>query len=386
VVSAGATAVTAPVQVLKTTGPIPPTLTAATLDGVTRRALAPVSNAEPLVAKSAVLGTADGATYAVAVGRFPTGPGGPRPTPTVLVSRTAPFFPEEPIGGPEFNGLHAVRPDLTPIREREIGVWPRSIAVDDQRRRVYVVHGSTVSALDAGTLATVATQTIGINASMVAVDPAADLVYVTRYSHGTVHVLRGADLSVVQIFGDKPTLRGCLGVAVHPEGGRLYVARNFRIAEPTATAVTSIVRRPDGSHVIDRDAPFGPAHLQPHAVAVDGPAGLVFVACQGGGGVHPTLLTLDAQTLATVSTVVVPGPGMSVAARPGTGIAYLACYSGLVLVDGRAGSIALTVKAGSHPQGVAVDPVTGTAYLTDRSDRTVTRIETPATVTTKSWR
>jgi DNA-binding beta-propeller fold protein YncE len=57
-----------------------------------------------------------------------------------------------------------------------------------------------------------------------------------------------------------------------------------------------------------------------------------------------------------------------------------------VLVDGRAGSIALTVKAGSLPQGVAVDPVTGAAYLTDRNDHSVTRIDTPATVITGAWR
>lgn len=78
-VPAGEVAVTAPVQVLKATSGVPPTLTAATADGVTRRALAPVSKKEPLVARSAVLGTLDGATYAVAVGRFPTG--GPRPGP-----------------------------------------------------------------------------------------------------------------------------------------------------------------------------------------------------------------------------------------------------------------------------------------------------------------
>ncbi len=383
----GSAETTFPVQVLKVTGPVPPTLSAATVDGVSRRASAPVSRAPALAASSRVLGDGPASTYPVAVIRVPSGPKQPA-APMVLAGRTGQVDPADPavdpLAGTE-SAVHALRGDLSPIGERPIGFWPRAFAVDSSRGRVYVVHGSTVTALNAATLVPVASATIGINASMVAVDVAADLVYVSRYSHGTVHVLRGADLSVVQVFGDKPTLRGCLGIAVHPAGGRLYLARNFRIASPTATAVTMIERRPDGSHAIVRDRTVGPELLQPHEVAVDGPAGLVFVSCQGGGGVHPTLLTLDAATLQPISSVAVPGPCLSVAARPGTGIAYLAGYPGLVLVDGRAGSIALTVKAGSLPQGVAVDAVTGTAYLTDRNDHSVTRINTPATMTTGTW-
>ncbi len=387
VVPAGGAEVTFPVQVLKATGPVPPTLTAATADGVSRRASAPVSRAPALTASSRVLGSGPASTYPVAVVRVSPGPKQPA-APIVLAGRTGEVDPADPAADPVVgveSTVHALRGDLNPVREQPIGFWPRAIAVDERRGRVYVVHGATVSALHAATLAPLAEATIGINASMVAVDVAADLVYVTRYSHGTVHVLRGADLSVVQVFGDKDTLRGCLGIAVHPEGGRLYIARNYRIAEPTATAVTMVVRRPDGTHAITRDRTVGPVHLQPHEVAVDGPAGLVFVSCQGGAAVHPTLLTLDATTLQPISSVTIPGPGLSVAARPGTGIAYLAGYPGLVLVDGRAGAVALTVKAGALPQGVAVDPVSGTAFLTDRTDHSVTRIDTPPSVTTERW-
>lgn len=386
-VLAGSTETTFPVQVLKTTGPVAPTLSAATADGVTRRASAPVATAPALAATAKVLGSGPASTYPIAIVRVPPGPKQP-PAPLVLAGRTGEVDPADPSADPVVgtqSTVHALRGDLTPLGEQPIGFWPRAFAVDERRGRVYVVHGSTVTAMNAGTLAPLASATIGINASMVAVDVAADLVYVTRYSHGTVHVLRGADLSVVQVFGDKPTLRGCLGIAVHPDGGRLYLARNFRIATPTATAVTMVERRPDGSHVVVRDRTVGPELLQPHEVAVDGPAGLVFVSCQGGGTVHPTLLTFDARNLQPISSVPVPGPGLSVAARPGTGVAFLAGYPGLVLVDGRAGSIALTVKAGSLPQGVAVDPVTGTAYLTDRTDHSVTRVDPPPPVAVGNW-
>lgn len=387
-VPAGQRVATVPVTVLKPTGPVPPTLSASTPDGVSRQGLAPVAAAAPIVPTTTVLGSAteEATAYAVAVGRMSMGAGGPRPAATVFASRTPLMFSEEPADRSDY-ALHALRGDLGPITQRQIGFWPRAIALDEQRGRLYVLHGDTLSLLDPKTLATKATQLIGINATSVAVDRQAELVYVTRYSHGTIHVLRGSDLSVVQVFGDKPTLRGCQGIAVHPNGGRVYVARNFRIAEPTATAVTSIVRRGDGSHVIDRDTHFPEVALQPHAIAVDGKAGLVFVSCQGGGlGVHPAVLTLDAMTLELVSSVAVPGPGLSVAARQGTGIAYAATVAGLALVDGRAGAVALTVKAGTHSLGVAVDEVTGVAYLTDRVDHTVTRIDTPASVSVSAWR
>jgi hypothetical protein len=152
---------------------------------------------------------------------------------------------------------------------------------------LYVVHGPTVSLLDAKTLATRAEHLIGNNAMNVAIDTRAELAYVTRYSHGTLHALRGADLTPVEVFGTLETLRGCNGVALDPARSLIYVARNFRIAEPAATAVTRIVRRPDGTHAIDRDITVGPTALQPTTIAVDIAAGLVFVGCLGGGGVHP---------------------------------------------------------------------------------------------------
>jgi len=62
--------------------------------------------------------------------------------------------------------------------------------------------------------------------------------------------------------GTKETLRGCLGLAFDPARSLIYIARNFRIAEPTATAVTKVARRPDGSHVIEEDITVGPVRTR----------------------------------------------------------------------------------------------------------------------------
>jgi DNA-binding beta-propeller fold protein YncE len=188
------------------------------------------------------------------------------------------------------------------------------------------------------------------------------------------------------VFGTLETLRGCNGVAVDPARSLIYVARNFRIAEPTATAVTRIRRRPDGTHVIERDITVGPTLLQPQSIAVDAAAGLVFVGCLGGGDVHPELLVLDAGTLAVQHRVRLPRGAPWVASREGSGIAYVVTSEGLHLVDGRNGRMGITIKAGPHPQGVAVDPVSGAAYVGDRHDHSLKRVETPATVAATAWR
>lgn len=385
-VPAGQSTATFAAQVLKASGPVPPRLTASTLDGVNRHALVTVPKPAAPVASSATVAP-DGTTYAVTLGRrAQTTPGTPPPGPTIYVTHT--LAPDPDTAPAETSGysVHAFRPNLTQIAQREIGFWPRSIAVDVPRNRLYVVHGSTVSLLDATTLQTRAEHLIGINATSVAVDTRPELVYVTRYSHGTLHVLRGADLSVMEVFGSHETLRGCHDIAFDMPRSVVYLARNFRIAEPTATAVTKLVRRPNGTHAIERDVTVGAVALQPQSVAVDTTAGLLFVGCLGGGTVHPLLLVMDAATLAVQHAVRSPRGVQAVAAREGTGLAYLTTSEGLHIVDGRAGRLAWSMRLGGHPQGLALDPITGVAYVADRVDHTLTRVETPASVTATAWR
>ncbi len=84
-VPAGKATATFAAQVLAASGPVPPRLTASTLDGVNRHALLPVR--KPAVPpKAVVIGPADqeATAYAVAVGRMATGPAAPRPTATVF--------------------------------------------------------------------------------------------------------------------------------------------------------------------------------------------------------------------------------------------------------------------------------------------------------------
>ena len=96
-VPAGNVAASFPAEALKPTGPVPPRLTASTLDGVNRHALVPVAAAPPALTKSVIVG-GEGTTFAVALGRPPASPAGPRPEPRIYLTHTPAGSPDEPAG------------------------------------------------------------------------------------------------------------------------------------------------------------------------------------------------------------------------------------------------------------------------------------------------
>jgi len=61
-------------------------------------------------------------------------------------------------------------------------------------------------------------------------------------------------------------------------------------------------------------------------------------------------------------------------------------FVGLHLVDGRRGRMSVTLRTGSHPQGVAVDTETGVVYVVDRLDHSLTSVQAPDSVTAAAWR
>ena len=94
---------------------------------------------------------------------------------------------------------------------------------------------------------------------------------------------------------------------------------------------------------------------------------------------HPRLLVYNRDGVPTLQrTVLLPGSARAVAALPGTGMAYVATDDGLCLVDGKAGTLELTLPVGPGPTVIAVDPESGATFVGDRADGTVRRIDTAA--------
>ncbi len=349
-----------------------PTLTVRTADGATRRARIPVAKAVPPSANQVRLGpAAEGMINCVTV--LPAA--GPQAPARVLASMSRPV---DPAGPAVTAGVHVLQTDLKTVT---VGTpeHPRSIAVDRGRNAAYVIHGFDVSRLDLTTMKPVATHHIGVGVAHVAVDPGAGLVYVSNVSHHRIDILSADDLTLRDSIGNITTLAFPFGLALDAARGRLYVARGGINDQVTAFAVSAIQRRPDGSHVIEHDRRFEGPFFQPVDVACDPVAGLVYVSSLGNPTAKQRLVVLTS-SLRERGQVIMPSNAHGVAARPGTGLAYVATQSGLLLVDARALQILLTVKTGPFPFTVDVDPADGTAYVGDLTEHTVTRVRFPKEV------
>lgn len=292
-----------------------------------------------------------------------------------------------PGNPPASSTLHRLGQHLEPGLTATITPGVRSLVVDSKTERLFAVTtNDSVRRLDPGTLQQLASAPIGFGAWGVAVADGGTLVYVSRWrvGGGAVFVLRAEDLGQLALLTSSPTtpgFHGTLGLAADPDGKRAYVARSFRSggeAGPVVAGHSRIFPRPTGGFAV-ADSTLSEPLIQPVDIAVDGPAGLVFVACLGGGGVHPRLLVYSRDNPASLRhTVLLPGSARAVDARPGSGIAYVATDDGLCLVDGVAGTLVLTLPVGPAPTVIAVDPESGATFVGDRIDGTVRRVDTAA--------
>ncbi|HEY7487246.1 MAG TPA: YncE family protein [Streptosporangiaceae bacterium] len=277
--------------------------------------------------------------------------------------------------------VHALGSHLEPGVTAPAGKLTRSVAVNPATNRLYVVNDAeSVTMLDATTLQPLATQPLGFGLADVDIDPGAGLVYVSQWlvTGGKVHVFRADDLTKVGVVTEASGFHGPQGIAVDAAAQRVYVARDFLSGGPDGPVVTalSVIRRlPDGQHIVERTVPLGEPAVQPIDVAVDVPAGLVYVAGLGSAQTPPRLLVLDRATCAVLGHVLIPGPARAVAAHPGTGVAYVVGEAGLTVVDAVDRTRQITLPIGAQPGAVTVEPESGVCYVGDLHDGTLTRID-----------
>lgn len=130
---------------------------------------------------------------------------------------------------------------------------------------------------------------------------------------------------------------------------------------------------------------------QPVDVAVDTTHKLIFVSCLGGNDIAPSLIVLEHPTMAVLHRVRLFSGGRAVESRSGSGLAYVAGEAGLTIVDGRAGVVATRFQLGDiHlnqglPFSLAVDQVTGTAYVGTRDEATLFRVDAPTDAGRVFW-
>lgn len=382
--------------VLKPTGTHPPTLTARTADGVTRqvRPVVPKPARATITSVRLVPPGQVGGVAAVAVI-----PAATAKQPGRVIATVSP--PVGPADDPEpVAVIHERRPDtLAALRNAAVGHQPRSLAVDASTRRIYVanngVPSSSVSMLNADTLATLAEQKVGMHVDL-ALDSAAGLVYVSMFGSATIMILSADNLNVVGEVIDPVRLRRPHGLSVFPDAGgaaMIYAARTVRGIpnQSEEAAVTQIRRTADGKHSLFRNLDLGAIGTQPVDVAVDTVHKLVFVSCLGGTGAPPVLVVLEHPTMKELHRVPLFNGGRAVTSRSGSGLAYVAGEAGLTIVDGLNGRIATRFQLGDDhldkglPLSVAVDQVTGSAYVGTRDEANLFRIDAPTDAGSVFW-
>ena len=122
----------------------------------------------------------------------------------------------------------------------------------------------------------------------------------------------------------------------------------------------------------------------PEGIAANFFTNKIYVAIPSFGGPNDTLAVIDGKTDAVTSTISIPPIGYQVAVNILNDRVYVGgCYTDasgnnhceVAVVDGRCdkvlGVIPVTTTAGNGIQGLAVNPITGTVYVSNASDNVV---------------
>ena len=231
-----------------------------------------------------------------------------------------------------------------------VGVGPYGVAVNPAANRVYVTnyYSRNVSVIDGSTNTVVATVPVGSYPSGVAVNPGTNRVYVANADSNSVSVIDGDSNTVVTTV---PVGSGPRGVAVNPGTNRIYVANggnNVSVIDGPTNTVTATV----------------PVGSGPSGVAVNPTTNRVY-ACNWLIN-NVSVIEGDSNTVvATVPVSHLEPYGVGVAVNPGTNRIYVANLYGsnVSVIDGDSNTVVATVPVGSGPLGVAVNPGTNRIYV-----------------------
>ncbi len=239
--------------------------------------------------------------------------------------------------------------------------------------------GAAVAVVDVSNGAVIATVPVGAAPIGVAVAPGGRYVYITQHNADTVAVVStNTNTVLAQISaGNKP-----LGVAVSPDGTRLYVT-NFLTATAsgagslwvngTLTVVDTATR------VVLTTVTVG---ANPSGVAVSPDGNRVYIANSGAG----TLSVVSTVTNAVTSTITVGANPVGVAASPDGLRVYVANggSASVSVIDAAALTVASTIRVGGHTTGIAVSDDSTRVLVSNTFDNSVSVINaaTQAVVTT----
>jgi YVTN family beta-propeller protein len=245
-----------------------------------------------------------------------------------------------------------------------------NVAVNAAANKVYVSGSNGFTAIDGASYAMTAVPT-GSSIQGAAVNPVTNRIYGFSTNGNAVAVIDGASNDVATIAAGAVSYPEA--IAMNPVTNKIYAAN------PYADTVTVIDGATGG---VNATVPVG---RFPRALAVNPATNKIYVAHSGDGSVAGGGVTeIDG---ATNAAKLIPGTGggpVAVAVNPVTNRIYVAnTFSNEAMtIDGATGAVK-KAAAGSAPNGVAVNPVTNRIYVTNLYSDNVTVLDglTNATLT-----
>ena len=240
-----------------------------------------------------------------------------------------------------------------------VGSAPFAVAVDSATHEVYVTNtgSDNVTVLNDTTGASVASIGVGSAPSGIAYDPLTGLLFVANNGSNNVSVINGSRHVVVASL---PVGSNPIGVAADPATQRVFVADS---GSDNVTVLSTASLKEVGS--------IG-AGSEPYGAVVDNRSDQVYVSNRGSSN----LSVVNASSLTvTASVAVVPAIAFRMDVQ---GLSYDPLRNFIWVAAG--GFFAVVVNAsknavewylGIDPSGVAVDPATGNACLTNTANRTL---------------
>jgi YVTN family beta-propeller protein len=228
-------------------------------------------------------------------------------------------------------------------------------------------YPGTITIIDTATNTVINTVSVGNAPLGVAVNPEGTKVYVASWSSNTVSVI---DTSTNTVIDTVDVGIQAWGIAVNPAGTTVYVTGSD-------SGIVSVINTTTNTVTATVDVGSYPVGV---AVAPDGKN--VYVANQHGS----TVSIIDAANNTVTTTVNVGNHPLGVAFNPAGTTAYVTnSDSGSVsAIDTATNTVVASVSVGSYPYGVAVNPEGTKVYVANYNDSNVSVIDTATNAVTST--
>jgi len=274
------------------------------------------------------------------------------------------------IGDPD--GVVTIDPDTgawtyTPSPRARLLASDINATPDDREATFTVVASDGIASADVSVVVPVvplarSTIQVGAGPGGFAFSPDGRYAYVTNTGDNTVSVIDTTTDTVVATVSDIG--HTSLGVAVSPDGSRVYVS-NLE-TEGTVTAIDTATNTPVGDPI--------PVGAFPAGLVVSADNTKVYVTNVDDG----TVSVIDVATHAVVKTIPVGGSAFDIVLAPDGTTAYaVSTWAGPVaVIDTATDTVTTTIELDGVPGGIAVSPDGKVLYVSDGANDGVWMIDT----------